>query len=43
MIITNRAVIPLRNAVARAMPTSGVLRSVAKWADWTPPQLPATT
>lgn len=43
MIITNGAVIPLRNAVARAMPTSGVLRSIAKWADWTPPQLPTTT
>jgi len=43
MIITNGAVIPLRNAVARAMPTSGVLRSIAKWADWTPPQLLTTT
>jgi 2-polyprenyl-6-methoxyphenol hydroxylase-like FAD-dependent oxidoreductase len=25
----------------RAMPTSAVLGSIAKWADWTPPRLPA--
>ena len=40
MIITNPVVTAMRNLAARAMPTSGLLSSIAKWADWTPPPLP---
>lgn len=42
MIIANPVVTILRTAAMRATPTSGLLRSVAKWADWAPPPLPET-
>jgi hypothetical protein len=29
----------LRDVAARALPSGAVLRSIAKWADWTPPPL----